>query len=459
MELERLALNQHGLEGLNGQAVQRGRAVEQHGMVVNHVFQYIPNLGLDALDDALGRLDVGGVACGDQLLHDEGLEQLQRHRLGQTALIHLQVGADDDNGTAGIVDTLTQQVLAEASLLTSEQVGKRLERAVAGAGDGAASAAVVDQGVDGFLEHTLFIAHDDIGRAQLQQALESVVAVDDAAVQVVQVTGGEAAAVQLHHGAQFRGNDGNGIHNHPGGMVAALAEGFDHFQALDRLDALLAGSILELVAQLLAHLIQIQLQQQLLDGLAAHLGDKGLVGAVDHGQVAVIVHGLAVLGLGQQLLAGQVGGAGVEHDVGREIEHLFQRTGRDIQQQRHLGRNGAEIPDVGNRRGQLDMAHALTAHLGAGDFNAALVADNTLVAHALVFAAVALPVLGRPKDAFAEQAVLFGLEGAVIDGFGLFDFTSGPLADLLRRRQTDLYRIKVVQFKQRGPLPSFRPIT
>ena len=56
-------------------------------------------------------------------------------------------------------------------------------------------------------------------------------------------------------------------------------------------------------------------------------------------------------------------------------------------------------------RGQLDMAHALAAHLGLGDFHAALVADHALVAGALVFAAVALPVLGGAEDAFAEQAV------------------------------------------------------
>ena len=55
------------------------------------------------------------------------------------------------------------------------------------------------------------------------------------------------------------------------------------------------------------------------------------------------------------------------------------------------------------------MAHALPAHLAAGDLHAAAVTDLALVADALVFAAVALPVLGRPKDALAEQAVPLGL--------------------------------------------------
>ena len=74
-------------------------------------------------------------------------------------------------------------------------------------------------------------------------------------------------------------------------------------------------------------------------------------------------------------------------------------------------------------RGKLDMAHALAAHLRAGDFNAALIADFSLEADFLIFTAVALPVLGWAKDTLAEQAVLFRLERAVIDCFGLFDFT------------------------------------
>src|SRR3546814_1349028 len=40
--------------------------------------------------------------------------------------------------------------------------------------------------------------------------------------------------------------------------------------------------------------------------------------------------------------------------------------------------------------GQLDVAHALAAHLGQGDLDAALFADNAAVLHALVLAAQAL---------------------------------------------------------------------
>ena len=141
-----------------------------------------------ALHHLAGGLDVvGNALVSTRSLHNEGLEQLQRHLLGQTALIHLQLRADDDNRTAGIVHALAQQVLTEAALLALEHVGKDLERAVVGAGHRTAAAAVVDEGVHRLLQHTLFVADDDIRCAQLQQTLQTVVAVDDAAVQVVQV--------------------------------------------------------------------------------------------------------------------------------------------------------------------------------------------------------------------------------------------------------------------------------
>jgi hypothetical protein len=72
-------------------------------------------------------------------------------------------------------------------------------------------------------------------------------------------------------------------------------------------------------------------------------------------------------------------------------------------------------------RSEVDVAHALTAHLGPRDLDAAALADDALVADALVLAAVALPVLGRTEDALAEEPVLLGLQRAVVDRLGLGD--------------------------------------
>ncbi len=89
-------------------------------------------------------------------------------------------------------------------------------------------------------------------------------------------------------------------------------------------------------------------------------------------------------------------------------------------------RQRLQEPDVGDGRGQLDVAHALAANARQRDFDAALFADDALVLHALVLAAQALVVLDRPEDTRAEQTVAFRLERAVVDGFRLFDLTVGP---------------------------------
>ena len=74
-----------------------------------------------------------------------------------------------------------------------------------------------------------------------------------------------------------------------------------------------------------------------------------------------------------------------------------------------------------NRSRQFDMAHTLAPHPGQGDFDTAFFADNTFVLHAFIFAAETFIVLDRAKNARAEQAIAFRLEGPVVDGFWLLD--------------------------------------
>ena len=129
--------------------------------------------------------------------------------MGQAALVELQVRADDDDGAAGVVDALAEQVLAEAALLALEDVRQGLERPVAGADDDAAAGAVLEQRVHGLLQEALLVEDHDFGRAQGLDVLEAVVAVDDAPVEVVEVGGREAAALQGHEGRSSGGMTGS----------------------------------------------------------------------------------------------------------------------------------------------------------------------------------------------------------------------------------------------------------
>ena len=272
VDLDRLAVHQDRLEGLDAQPVQRRGAVQQDRVVLDHLLQGVPHLGPHPVHHLLRGLHVGGEAALHQPLHDEGLEQLQRHLLRQAALVQLEVRIDHDHGAAGVVHALAQQVLAEAPFLALEHVGEGLERPVVRAGDGPAAAAVINERVHRFLQQPLLVVDDRLGRVERLDLLQPVVAVDDAAVEVVQVRGGEAAAVELHHRAQFRRDDGDDVQDHPLRPVPGLAEGLGDLQPLDGAGALRAGGLLDLLAQLAAQLVEIDLLEQFADRGGAQVG-------------------------------------------------------------------------------------------------------------------------------------------------------------------------------------------
>ena len=113
-------------------------------------------------------------------------------------------GANHNDRTARIVDTLTEQVLAEPALLAFEHIGERLQRPLVGARNHRPPAAVVEQRIHRLLQHPLFVTDDDVGRPQLHKPLETVVAVDNAAVEVVEIGGRKPTAIQRHQRSQFR---------------------------------------------------------------------------------------------------------------------------------------------------------------------------------------------------------------------------------------------------------------
>ena len=196
VDLDRLAFHQHRLECLNAKTVKRWSAVQKHRMVLDDLFQNVPNNRLLLLDHFFRLLNGRAVPGLLQPVIDERLEQFERHLLRQPALVQLQFGTDHDDRTSRVIDALAQQVLAEASLLALQRVRKRLQRTVVCATQHAATAAVVEQRVDSFLQHALFVAHDDFRSMQVHQLLQPVVTVDDAAIEIVQIRRRETPAVQ-----------------------------------------------------------------------------------------------------------------------------------------------------------------------------------------------------------------------------------------------------------------------
>ena len=169
--------------------------------------------------------------------------------------------------------------------------------------------------------------------------------------------------------------------------------------------------------------------QQLLNGFRTHACFEIILVLLQH---------VTVFRFGQYLLFHQRRVARVDYNIIREVQHPLQQTRAHIQDQPHPGRNPLKIPDMRHRRSQLNMPHTLTAHLGTGDLYAAFITNFALVTYLFIFAAVAFPVLLWPKDTLTEQAVLFRLERAVVDGFRLLDLPVGPFPDQFGRGEADL---------------------
>src|SRR5262249_42270278 len=148
-----------------------------------------------------------------------------------------------------------------------------------------------------------------------------------------------------------------------GAAQAAVAQRFDDLEALDqvalplprRLLAVLRLLVLlpELLPQVAGKVDEVELLQELLDRLGAHAGVEA---------VAVLLAGLAVLLLGEELALLERRLAGADDDVVLEVDDLLEGRRLHVQEGAQAAGHRLEEPDVDDRRGQLDVAHALAAH-------------------------------------------------------------------------------------------------
>ena len=107
-------------------------------------------------------------------------------------------------------------------------------------------------------------------------------------------------------------------------------------------------------AQLGLHLVEVERLEHLADRFRADGGGEA-VGAE-------LLLRLEVLVLGQQLAVLERGEARLKHDVIFEIENALEILQRHVEQQADAARQRLQEPDVGDRRRQFDMAHALAPH-------------------------------------------------------------------------------------------------
>ena len=516
VNLDCLTIHEDRLERLDTESVQGRCTVQKNRVLLNDLFEAVPNRRVHSVDHALGRLDVLGDLLLNQRLHNERLEQLKRHLLRNTALVKFQVRTDDNNGSSGVVNALTEKVLSEAAFLTLKHVAERLKGSGIGADDRAGSATVIDQRIDGFLEKSLFVVDDRFRCVDLDDLLESVVSVDDSAIEIVQVRSRKSTTIELDHGAKLGRDDRNDVQDHPLGAALGRDQGLDDFQALDRASSSLALGHDDFLSKLSSESLQIDANQEFLDRFGADVGtqkaSKVLVQAsadriqkfgngsvlvfVDElvslqlaqdfdGEVEVLesVIGVPVLGLnsvvdrlgalsgedfvvlfavvvkvvresvervlfqlshllpkaGLFLLHGETNGGkslldllviDVDDDEAGEVDNLLKQSRRDIENQRQRRRNALEVPNVADRRSELNVAHALASDLRSGDLDAASFTNDAFVFNLLIASASALPVLDRAEDTLTEKTVTLRLERTVVNRFRLLDLTMSPSEDV-----------------------------
>ena len=100
MDLDRLTFHEHGLEGLDAKTVQGRGAVQKDRVVLDDLFKDVPDDGVLHLHHLFSLLDGGAVAGLFETVIDEGLEEFERHLLGKTALVQLQLRTNHDDRTA-----------------------------------------------------------------------------------------------------------------------------------------------------------------------------------------------------------------------------------------------------------------------------------------------------------------------------------------------------------------------
>ncbi|RML80683.1 hypothetical protein ALQ89_06468 [Pseudomonas amygdali pv. tabaci] len=429
VQLNSLTFDQYWFKRLDAQTVKRWRAVQKHRVFANYFSKNVPDLWQLALDHLLGSFDGRGQATHFQLAENERFEQLESHFFRQTALVQTQGRTYGNYRTARVVNALTEQVLTETTLLTLDHVSQGLQRTLVGTCDRTTATTVVEQRIDRFLQHALFVAHDDVGSRQIQQTLQTVVTVDHSTIQIVEVGRRETATVKRNQRTQiWRQNRQNGQH-HPLREVAGTLEGFHQFQTLGQLlDFGFGIGLRNFFTQTANFVLQINSVQQFADSLGTHAGVE---------VITELFKGFEVLLVVQQLTFFKGSHAWIDNDIALEVENALDITQGHVHQQADTGRQRFQEPDVRNRRSQLDVSHALATNLGQCYFNTAFFADDTAVLQALVLTAQALVIFYRAKDLGAEQTVTLRLERTVVNGFRLFNFTERPRADHLRRCKSD----------------------
>ena len=121
------------------------------------------------------------------------------------------------------------------------------------------------------MKHPFFISDDDLWSVQILKSLETIVPVDHASIQIVEIRCSETTAIERNERTEIRRNDGNDFHHHPLRAVSAVTEGFDDLQPFGVLTSLrFGGGVAHQRTKFVTQGFNVQLSENVTDDLATH---------------------------------------------------------------------------------------------------------------------------------------------------------------------------------------------
>ena len=278
---------------------------------------------------------------------------------------------------------------------------------------------VIEEGINRLLQHALFVSDNDFRSLQLHQVAETIVPVNDTAIEIVQVGSRKAATFQRNQRTKIGRNDRKNRHDHPLGTRIRVEESAGELEALGQLLAvLLRTSRFHGLFKLNDKLFKVGLAQEITNRLGTHSGAEGFV--------TVIFLGVTEFIFSEELASLKRSLTGLGHKVVLIVNNTLKLTRGHVEDKTDTGRHTLVEPNVGDRNSKVNVAHALTTNPREGHLNTTTVTDGALVFDALVFSAGTFPVAGWSEDPLAEEPAFFRLECPVVDGFRIENLAIGP---------------------------------
>ena len=215
MKLQCLSIYKYWLKCLESKTVECRSSVEHYRMLFYYIIEDAPYFWSSLFDHSLCFLDVWSCSIVVESSDKEWLKEFQCHERRNTTLVHLQFWSDDDYRTTRVVDTLTKKVLSKSTLLTLKLVCKRLKISLRSTLSRIFHLTIVQETIDSFLKHSLLVSDNNVWSLDRNQALKTVISVDDSSIEFVKVSCSESTTIKLNHRSEVWWNYRKNCEDHP----------------------------------------------------------------------------------------------------------------------------------------------------------------------------------------------------------------------------------------------------